>query len=231
MRVPPLLLAVLAVVGVIVPAGGAVALDPRIERSRAELQRARDVAAAATAALDAAAASYEEARAHPERPTIEQGRPARTSRRPSRPSTRRTRRCAPAWSRCTCPHLRLEAIDRAVLSDDVGDALHQLELVDQLARTGAQKAERADRVAGRVRAAEHDHRVVTAGIRDAVRERQRRATALGAALARARRQVKAADREDGTVRNSDNAWAACRSTSRAPVATPTTTPTCRRAPS
>lgn len=200
MRVPALLLAVVAAVGGIVPATGAAALDPRIEQSRAELQRARDAATSATAALDHAATAYEEARAHLERLTIEEGQTRRDVRAAQQAVDEAD---AQVRDRMVAlymhPELRLEAIDRAVLSDDVGDALHQIELVDQLARTGAQQVERADRVAGRVRAAEHDHRVVTAGIRDAVRERRERAAALGAALARARREVEAADREVAAV--------------------------------
>ena len=196
MRVLPLLLAVTSAVGMLLPAGGAAALDPRVEQSRAELRRARDAAAAATAALDHAAASYEEARDHLERLTIE-----REQTRDEVEAAQLAVDEADAQVRDRMvalymhPDLRLEAIDRAVLADDVGEALHRLELVDQLARTGVQKVARADRVAGRVRAAEHDHQVVTAGIRDAVRERQERASTLGAALARARREVGAADRE------------------------------------
>lgn len=196
MRVLLLLLAVTAAAGILLPAGGAVALDPRIEQSRAELRTARDAAAAATAALDHAAASYEEARTHLERLTIEQ---EQTRDEVEAAQQAVDEADAQVRDRMVAlymhPDLRLEAISRAVLADDVGDALHQLELVDQLARTGAQKVARVDRVAGRVRAAERDHRVVTAGIRDAVRERQERASALGTALAHSRRDVEAADRE------------------------------------
>jgi murein DD-endopeptidase MepM/ murein hydrolase activator NlpD len=200
MRAPPLLLAGLAALGILVPAGGAAGLDPRIEQSRAELRRARDAAVAATAALDDAVASYEEARAHLERLTIEQ-----EQTREDVEAAQQAVDEADAQVRDRMialymhPDLRLEAIDRAVLSDDVGDALHRLELVDQLARNGARKVQRADRMAGRVRAAEHDHQVVTAGILDAVRTRRERASALGAALARARREVAAADRKVETV--------------------------------
>lgn len=193
MRVLPFLLAVVGAIGVLVPAGHARALDPRIEQSRAELQRARDAASAATEALDRAAAAYEEARAHFERLTAER---ART--RDEVAAAEQAVDVADAQVRDRAiamymhPDLRLEALDRAVLADDVGDALHRLELVDQLARVGVRKVALADRIAGRVRAAEHDHQVVTAGVRDAVREREERAAALGAALARARRELEAA---------------------------------------
>jgi len=193
MRVLPFLLAVVAAIGVLVPAGDARALDPRIEQSRAELRRARDAASAATEALDRAAAAYEEARAHLERLTAER---ART--RDEVAAAEHAVDVADAQVRDRAiamfmhPDLRLEALDRAVLADDVGDALHRLELVDQLARVGVRKVALADRIAGRVRAAEHDHQVVTAGVRDAVREREERAAALGAALARAHRELEAA---------------------------------------
>ena len=194
MRVLPLLLAVTATIGMLVPAAAARALDPRIEQSRGELQRARDAASAATQALDHAAAAYEQAHAHLERLMAERGRTqdevAAAERAVDAADAQVRDRAIVMYMH---PDLRLEALDRAVLADDVGDALHQLELVDQLARVGARKVEQADRVAGRVRAAEHDHQVVTAGVRDAVREREERAAALGAALARARRELEDAD--------------------------------------
>lgn len=194
MRVLPLVLAVTATIGMLVPPTGALALDPRIEQSRAELQRARDAASAATQALDRAAAAYAQAHAHLERLMSE-----REQTRDEVAAAERAVDVADAQVRDRAivmymhPDLRLEALDRAVLADDVGDALHQLELVDQLARVGVRKVEQADRVAGRVQLAEHDHRVVTAGVLDAVREREERAAALGTALARARRELDDAD--------------------------------------
>lgn len=200
MRVPLLVLAVTVVLGVVVPVGGAGALDPRIERSRAELERARAAATTVTTELDRAAASYAESWAQLERLTAEE----EDTREEVRAAEQRVDRAdRQARERLVAlymhPDLRLEALDGAVLADDVGEALHKLELVDQLARTGVRKVARVGRVAGRVRAAEHDHRLVTAGIRDAVRERRERAAELSVVLAEARRQVEAADQEVAEV--------------------------------
>lgn len=200
MRVHLRWLAVVCLLGVLLPATGAGALDPRIERSRAELRRARAAAVAATAALDAAAADFEEARGHLSRLTDEEADTradvADAEQIVDEADARLRQRMIALYMR---PDLRLEAIGSAVIADDVGDALHQVGLVDQLTRTGARQLSQADRAAGRVRAAERDHRLVTAGIREAVRVRRVRAAALGEALASARATVEAADRRVARV--------------------------------
>ncbi len=185
---------------VLVPASGAGALDRRVERSRAELQQAREAAAATAARLDRAAADYEEAQAHLGRLSDEEQRTelevADAQRNATEVDIQVRDRLVTLYKH---PELRLHALTRAVVAADVGETLHKLELIDQLARSGAAKMARAERVAVRVQAAEHDYRVVTAGVRDALRVRRDRASDLGAALARARSEVSAADRRLRTV--------------------------------
>lgn len=200
MRVVRPWLALVAVLTLLLPASTAGAVDARIERSRDELRRARASAAATSAQLDRAAAEYEEARAHLERLANEE---ADTEREVASAQRLVTEADAQVRDRVAAlykhPELRIHAFGRAVIASDLGETLHQLELIDQLARGGAEKVARADRVAGRVRAAEKDYRVVSAGVRDALRVRRDRSAALGEALAQARSRVSAADAQLRTV--------------------------------
>lgn len=193
-------LALSAALAMLLPAGTAGALDPRIERSRAELERARTQAAQTTVELDHAAAEYEEAWAHLERLGAEESDAERAvdtaQQRVTEANAQASDRLAAMYKH---PELRTHAFGRAVVTNDLGETLHQIELIDQLARGGAQKVARADRVAGRVRAAEKDYRVVTAGVRDALRVRRDRAAVLGEALTQARSQVATADARLRTV--------------------------------
>ncbi|CAN5848602.1 hypothetical protein BH23ACT10_BH23ACT10_15790 [soil metagenome] len=193
-------LALSAALAMLLPAGTAGALDPRIERSRAELQRSREQAVQTTVELDRAAAEYEEAWAHLERLGAEESDAERdvttAQQRVTEATTQAHDRLAALYKH---PELRIHAFGRAVITSDLSDTLHQIELIDQLARGGAQKVAQADRVAGRVRAAEKDYRVVTAGVRDALRVRRDRATALGEALTQARSRVSTADAQLRTV--------------------------------
>lgn len=193
-------LALSAALAMLLPAAAAGALDPRIERSRAELERAQTHAAQTTLELDRAAAEYEEAWAHLERLGAEE---FDAEREVDSAQQRVTEANAQARDRLAAlykhPELRTHAFGRAVVTADLGETLHQIELIDQLARGGAQKVARADRVAGRVRAAEKDYRVVTAGVRGALRVRRDRAAVLGEALTQARSQVATADARLRTV--------------------------------
>lgn len=194
MRPLPRWLPVLVACAVLVPVTAAGAADPRIERSRAELRRARQAEAAATARLDEAAAAYEEAWAHLERLDGEEERTragvADAERRVSQADREARERLAALYKH---PGLRFDIVGQATLGADVGESLHRLELIDQLARHGVQSVAQADRAAGRVQAAERDYRVVTAGVRDAVRRRRQRAASLGQALAEAEAAVVDAD--------------------------------------
>lgn len=170
------------------------ALDPRIERSQDRLEQARDAAAGLSSELDRAAADYEEARAHAERLADEQAQSARNM-------VRAERRVATADAEVRDqlvilfkrPELRMQAFSRAALAGDLGESLHRIELIDQLAHHGAQVLARADRVAGRVRAADRDYRVVSAGVDGAIRDRRDTAADLAAGLAKAQTEVREAE--------------------------------------
>jgi murein DD-endopeptidase MepM/ murein hydrolase activator NlpD len=87
------------------------------------------------------------------------------------------------------PEVRATALSPGALSGSVGETLHRVELIEQLTEHSAEDRSRADRALGRVRHAEHDYQVVTAGVREAVHDRRERAAELSAALDRARRRV------------------------------------------
>lgn len=194
MRLLPRWLPVLVACAVLVPVTAVGAADPRIERSRAEVQRARQAEAAATARLDAAAAAYEEAWAHLERLDGEEERTRAgvvdAERRVSQADREVRDRLATLYKH---PGLRFDIVGQAALGTDVGESLHQMELIDQLARHGIQSVAQADRAAGRVHAAERDYRLVTAGVREALRERRQQAASLSQALAEAEAAVAEAD--------------------------------------
>jgi murein DD-endopeptidase MepM/ murein hydrolase activator NlpD len=190
MRVHRVWLPLVLVVGLCVGADGTGVADPRVDRARDDLRTARTAAAEVGAELDEAAQAYERARAHAERLTAE----ARANRR----NVTRARAAAIAAddvvrSRLMMlfkhPHVASRAWSPDAMTDSVGETLHRVELIEQLTQVGARDRGRADRALGRVRDAEHDYRVVAAGVRDAVHRRRERAADLGAALHRARQRV------------------------------------------
>jgi hypothetical protein len=80
----------------------------------------------------------------------------------------------------TRPQLTSRAWSPGAMTDSAGETLHRMELIEQLTEVGARDRSRADRALRRVQDAEHDYRVVMAGVRDAVRRRRERAADLSA---------------------------------------------------
>jgi murein DD-endopeptidase MepM/ murein hydrolase activator NlpD len=174
---------------------GTAAADPRIERAREDLARAGAAAAQITEDLDRAAAQFEQARAHAERLAREAEGTQRTvatarSDADAADSVFRDR----LLMLYAHPELGIGMLPSAA-GPDVGESLHRVELIGQLARRGAEQRVRADRAVDRVQHAEHDYRVVTAGVRDAVRVRRDRAAGLSEALNAAQRRLGAARRD------------------------------------
>lgn len=171
-------------------AGTAAVADPRIERAREDLAAARAAEVQVTAALDRAAAEFEQARSHAERladEAVETERVVVTARTDAREADDVFReRLLLLFTR---PDLGTSMLPPSVVGDDVGEMLHRVELIEQLTRRGAEDRVRADRAVTRVQDAEQDYRVVTAGVRDAVRARRDRAAGLSEVLGEAQRRV------------------------------------------
>jgi murein DD-endopeptidase MepM/ murein hydrolase activator NlpD len=190
MRAVRFCLVVVAVCALWWNAGSAEAVDSRVERARAELDAARAARDATADDLDRAAAAFEEARAHAERLADEADDTERAVTQAHGVAAEADgvlrERLLMLFKN---PGMRADALASATLAGSVGEALHRVELVEQLAQYGAQDRNRANRSLVRVRDAEHDYRVVTAGVREALRSRRDRAADLGVALGRAQRRV------------------------------------------
>ena len=177
-------------------AGVAGATAARVDGSREKLRAARETAALLQTELDRAAAVFEKTRAHAERLGAEEQETARgvaDAQAQLNQADAMLRRHLVALFKF--PELRANTVPGAALTDDVGESLHRIELLEQLAHHGAQDVERTGRALGRVRNAEHDYRVVTAGVRDAVRQRRDQAAELTATLAQAQSEVDRASDE------------------------------------
>lgn len=170
------------------------ATDPRVDRARADLDAARAAEAATSAELDRAAEAFEAARAHAERLDAESATTGRTVATARSVATEADdvlrRRLMLLYAH---PELRAQVLSPSALGDNMAETLHRFELIGRLARTGVEDRRRADRALTRVESAEQDHRVVTAGVRDAIRRRRDRAAALGTALDAAQRRVGVAE--------------------------------------
>jgi murein DD-endopeptidase MepM/ murein hydrolase activator NlpD len=146
--------------------------------------------------LDHVAASYEQARAHAERLAAEaddNGRAMAEARVSAAEADGVLRqRLAMVFMH---PEMATQALSPGVLTHSIGETLHRVDLIEQLTQLSAQDRGRAERALGRVRDAERDYRVITVGVRDAIRDQRQLAADLGAALGRAQREVAAA-RED-----------------------------------
>lgn len=186
---------IVAVLGIQVPAAGvAGATDVRIEHAREQVRAAEQRVAAAQVRLDRAAAEFEAARAHAGRLADERDDERRRVvdvQRDALAADQALRRRVAALYKH--PELRRPTLSATLSGDDVGEVLHRAELMGQLARSGARRVDDARRTAARVRGAERDYRVVSAGVTEAVRVRRDRAADLGAALASADRKVREAE--------------------------------------
>jgi murein DD-endopeptidase MepM/ murein hydrolase activator NlpD len=196
MRVQRVWLFLVLVLGLWSSGGIAGAVDPRVERARADLRDARAVQDQTAVDLDHVAAAYEQARAHAERLAAEaddNGRAMAEARVVAAEADGVLRqRLAMLFKH---PGMAAQALSPGTLSDSIGETLHRVELIEQLTQLSARDRGRAERALGRVRNAEHDYQVVTAGVSNAVRDRRQRAADLSVALGRAQRQVATA-RED-----------------------------------
>jgi murein DD-endopeptidase MepM/ murein hydrolase activator NlpD len=196
MRVQRVWLLLVLVFGLWSSGGTAGAVDPRVERALADLREARALQDQTAVDLDQVAAAYEQARAHAERLAAEaddNGRAVAQARVVAAEADGVLRqRLAMLFKH---PEMATHALSPGTLSHSIGETLHRVELIEQLTQLSARDRGRAERALGRVRNAEHDYQVVTAGVSNAVRDRRQRAADLSVALGRAQRQVAAA-RED-----------------------------------
>lgn len=176
--------------------GTAGAADPRIERARDDLAAARAAEAEITAALDRAAEEYEQARSHAERLADEAAgteRTVATARWDADEADSVFRdRLLLLFAR---PDLSAGMLAPSAVGTDVGETLHRVELIEQLTQRGAEDRVRAERAVERVQDAEQSYRVVTVGVRAAVRARRKRAAGLSAVLNEAQRRVGHAHRD------------------------------------
>lgn len=174
--------------------GIAGAVDPRVERAQADLDAARAVQAEVTTELDRAAAQFETARAHADR----LGAEAIDNRRQVADAHAAAEEADDVLRRrllilFTRPDLRGALAPAGVLGNDMAETVHRVELVEQLTGRGAQDRRRADRALQRSREAEHNYRVVSAGVSAAVRVRRETAAELSTALTSAQQRVEQAE--------------------------------------